>query len=126
MSKKRRRKAKITGRANLKHDASTIAASLRSREGWKYAVLKKYLDNLGEPHKFEYVPSGARCIYDLALLSRKLLLEFDGSYHKPKKQKIEDAKKERTAKRLGWILCRIPVRDNEVIHPESICHLFRR
>jgi very-short-patch-repair endonuclease len=48
-----------------------------------------------------------RCVFDLALLDRKILVEFDGAYHDTRTQSKEDLRKDRVAQRRGWNVVRL-------------------
>ena len=89
------------------------AAALRSREGWKYKSIRKLLENYGLPYVFE-MPLN-RYIFDLALPSLQLLVEFDGKYHACAAQAREDEEKGLVANKNGWAVVHIRVRQNAVI-----------
>jgi len=42
------------GKANLLHTIDVISAAMKSREAWKYAELKEYLEVHSVPFEFEY------------------------------------------------------------------------
>jgi very-short-patch-repair endonuclease len=115
----RRQKAREMGLQNqgiLTIDMT--AASLRTREAWKYAALEEYLTNIGEPFQFEYPIDDA--IFDLALTRRKMLVEFDSDYHESSSQQERDLEKDETARTNGWTLERVRVARNMPIHPSVI------
>lgn len=95
-----------------------IAAILLSREMWKYERLRNWLNEKNIPHQFER-PIG-NGVFDLALLDRKLLIEFDGRSHKEAKQKERDAEKDSIAVQNGWSVVRIEVDDGQIFHPSLI------
>lgn len=119
----RRERAREVGAPNLQHDVATIAAALRSREGWKYQPLIQVLTQLGVPHTFEFPLDPF--IYDLALHESKTLVEFDGPDHTyDTNAQAIDAEKDRHAQALGWTLIRVSVDPSAVIPPSSIRHLL--
>jgi hypothetical protein len=88
--------------------------ALKTREAWKYVLLKEVLESEGVLHEFEFLLPGTRRVYDLALLADKTLVEFDG----PKGHGYEDDRvKDRLAREAGWGVLRIPVPANTVIDP---------
>lgn len=91
---------------NLPHTTEQVANSLRNREGWKYIKLGAKLLSQGIRHQFEFPLDGAG-IFDLVLFDLKLLVEFDGPYHRSGAQKEEDEKKNRAGEREGWKVVRI-------------------
>jgi len=110
--------AQKMGHQNLVTTIEIVAASLRSREGWKYEELKKFLDREGLEYEFEHVVGD--CIFDLALPGKKTLIEFDGTYHSGK-QLEQDRWKNRVGEALGWTVVRIETPDNQVI-PSSVLY----
>jgi very-short-patch-repair endonuclease len=114
MSKYRRQRMQLGGlqkAANLQ----PVCLTLRSRESWKYARLKAYLDAKGEAHEFEYTLGS--CVFDLALPSRKALVEFDGPYHSNDAQRTRDIEKELIAAENGWVVVRFTVEAGSDIDP---------
>jgi very-short-patch-repair endonuclease len=99
-------------------DINATAAGLRSREAWKYTSLDKYLKNIGEPFQFEYPIGDA--IFDLALIRRKILVEFDSDYHEYSLQQERDLEKDGIADANGWDMERIRVARNMPIHPSVL------
>ena len=119
----RRARARETGLPNLQHDTSTIAASLRSREGWKYQGMVTVLTHLGVSHTFEFPLDPY--VYDLALHDTKTLVEFDGPGHLSDTEvQALDALKTQHAHQLGWKLERIAVEPAAPIPPSKIRHLL--
>lgn len=106
----RRERARENGRLNLKHTPKIIAASLRSREWFKYRKLHKFLKRREIKHKFEYVCG--KYIFDLALIKRKVFLEFDGG---TKKSQIQNIKKDELANNHGWQVVHVPLKRNEIV-----------
>ena len=118
----RRRAGRVAGRANFKHSTKQSALALRSREAWKYKKVKKLLVDVGEHCRFEH-PVGSY-VFDLALLARKVLVEFDAAHHNNGKQQVEDQKKTSAATRRGWTVTRIRTPANEVINPSVLFKLL--
>ena len=77
MSEDRRAAQRDGGIANA-HQLLRPDDVLRLREGWKYEALRGAL--AGRQHVFEY-PVADR-VFDLALLDTRVLVEFDGPYHR--------------------------------------------
>jgi len=104
-----------SGQIALPHNINIVAASLRSRENWKYQSLQKYLDQKNIVHQFEFVIENS--IYDLALIDKKILIEFDGPYH----QWLDsDTQKSILAKSNGWNIVRIITEANFEISVNTI------
>ena len=118
------KRLKAEKEAGLSHRDNLISAheSLHIRECWKYEKLKSFLSVLKESYEFEY-PMGSY-VYDLALVDRKIFIEFDGTYHSGSKQKEVDEQKNLCAKISGWEIYRIDVKPNTVIDPQQIYGLF--
>lgn len=89
---------------------------LKRREAWKYELLKKALD--GRDHEFEYALENS--VFDLALFDKKILVEFDGPYHKLDSQIERDLEKDAIAARNGFLVIRRTVAQAQVILPETI------
>lgn len=115
----RREASRIVGCNNeLMHNVFVTAAALRSRENWKYEKLIEELNKININYQFEYVVENS--IYDLALIDKKILIEFDGPYH----QWLEsDKQKTELASHFGWNLIRIQTEANKVILFEKIAAL---
>lgn len=107
--------------AGLKHanNLQDQATTLKTREAWKYAALKKALR--GRRHEFEF--KLGRFVFDLALLDERILIEFDGPHHQDARQLAVDARKDRLAKRHGFRIERRRVRPAIVISPDTIVGL---
>jgi very-short-patch-repair endonuclease len=97
----------------------SAASALKAREAWKYIELKKLL--IGVAHEFEYPISGY--VFDLVLFDIKLLIEFDGFYHKEPKQKVLDAAKDAIAVKNGFSVYRVCTDDACVIPSEVLSFL---
>lgn len=95
--------------------------ALKRREAWKYARMKTFLDSISEAYEFEYLLDGY--IFDLALLSRKILVEFDGDYHTGSDQLDTDETKEVIATSSGWRLVRVATDNNCEIDPRLVLSL---
>ena len=120
VTEKRREAARKAGLANCKNmnTPEARAASLRSREWWRYSDLAIVLDAVGESYTFEFPVKVDECTYyvfDLALHNRKLLVEFDGKYHQWSEQRRKDTQKEHIAQEQGWEILRMLVSDNHPI-----------
>jgi len=122
VTEKRRAKAKIIGRQNLPTSVEDIARTLRKREAWKYAEIKKLLDWKGIVYEFEWVIGPY--IFDLALVNKDILIEFDGPYHSGKQLEADEEKKKYAEKR-GWKVVRIEVIPNQVIVPSTLYDLLK-
>jgi len=114
VTKYRREKARETGLANKEN--LSVSGGLKTREAWKYALLKKVLKN--RPHEFEF-PLENR-VFDLALLDTKVLVEFDGPYHSIKEIQEDDRKKDQIAEKYGFLVIRRRVDQAVVILPETL------
>lgn len=110
VTKKRRAAQRSAGKRH-KQNLDT-AKAMKSREAWKYALLRKELAN--RPHEFEFRLGSY--IYDLALFDTKVLIEFDGRGHVRK----DDEEKDSHAANLGWRVERRKVKNATVIHPKTI------
>lgn len=124
ITKYRRVKASEMGKKNNKYvcNNKVLSKGLRSRESWKYSLIKNFLDKSNIRYQFEF-PCGSG-IFDLALLDLKLFVEFDGIYHCSKIQQEIDEKKTMEAKNFGWNVIRISCNAGQIIDPNLIYHLF--
>ena len=120
---KRRNLAGAAGKLNLLHDVATIASSLRSREWWKYKQLAFVLDRLEEAYEFEHVVGNN--IHDLALLDKRVIVEFDGISHESGQQKEADVLRDKEAQDAGWEVHRICVPPNQVIQPSVLSDIVQ-
>jgi len=112
---RRRRSAQRAAGKKHKQNLDT-AKAMRSREAWKYSLLREELGD--RPHEFEFELGGR--IFDLALLDTKMLVEFDGPSHREGRQRMEDGAKDKLAAKLGWRVVRREVKRATVIHPSTI------
>jgi len=106
--------AVATGRSNL----ISIADTLKLREAWKYAALKEVLDRQGRSYEFEYPVE--HWVFDLALLDEKVLVEFDGPYHRTERQTSLDDQKDEVGRAAGFVVIRRCVQSASIIHPNTI------
>jgi len=112
MTDKRLEKAHLSGLKN-KINLLSCEEILRLREGWKYKLIEKILKNNSINYQFEYPINNY--VYDLAILEKKLLFEFDGTSHNWYKQIKIDEIKNNIAIENGWNIIRIKVNDKEII-----------
>jgi very-short-patch-repair endonuclease len=95
-----------------------VSDALKLREAWKYAPLKEVLES--QQREFEFEHEVGPYIFDLALLDQKILVEFDGPYHRGENQRDADADKTRVAEEHGFVVVRREVQAASVISPETI------
>lgn len=121
---RRRIAARAAGLVNIKNNMTvhTRAAGLATREGWKYAAIRKYLNSIGEPCSIEFPLRNS--IYDLALPRLKTLVEFDGPEHSSVRGVIKDRFKQTVAANNGWSIRRVKVTPNSVICPIVCCQIL--
>jgi len=119
----RRNKAKIIGKINCKHlhTPEVKSKGLRSREWWKYKKLHSYLEGKYVKHIFEFPLDNY--VFDLALVDKKILVEFDGPYHNSRQQQNLDEEKNQIAKEHGWKIFRIPLLSEKIL-PEKLSGRF--
>lgn len=113
------------GRRNVVglHTTEVIAASLRSREAWKYRELGHVLNSLAVAHTFEFPLDPF--VYDLALHDSKTLVEFDGPDHTYGTEvQATDEQKDLHAQQHGWHVVRVEVEPATAISPSCIRHLL--
>lgn len=91
---------------------------LAKREAWKYEKIKTFLESFNINHQFEFKIENF--IFDLALIDKKILIEFDAKDHHGKTQKITDNKKDLIATSQGWIIYRKEVKPKTIINPELL------
>jgi len=103
-----------------------IADKLWSREAWKYKKVQKLLDSLDENYDFEHPLKGTRHIFDLALLGHKILVEFDGRYHRSPSQKQCDKKKSLAARKQGWRVKRVRTSVNKVFGTSAVKKILEK
>lgn len=121
MYEHRREAQRKSGRASS--NLITVVESLKLRESWKYKKLSTFLDMMEEVHEFEYSLKNA--VYDLALIDRKILIEFDAKYHEGSKQAKRDREKDIMANKHGWDIIRISTPSNAVIDPELLYEIVK-
>lgn len=113
------------GLQNSVNFVHTQQGTLKKREAWKYAQLELTLQSMNKLYEFEFCFDNMQdFIYDLALFTEKLIIEFDSNYHNWSKQQIVDKQKEEFAQSQGWKVIRIATDSNCVIEPDCIAHLF--
>ncbi len=110
----RRYRARQIGLASVENNLISPEEALKKREAWKYVNVKKSLESLNENFEFEYRMEDY--IYDLALLDRKVFIEFDGPDHDGSVQIEKDLLKNEVANKNGWQVQRIVVDSNSVIN----------
>jgi len=115
MSESRREAQRLGGGRNPENLISTEEC-LRRREAWKYVALKEELK--GREYTFEF--RIGKYVFDLVLFDRKVIVEFDGPYHKGPQQAGVDVEKEKVASEAGYILVRRCVESATVISPTTI------
>jgi very-short-patch-repair endonuclease len=113
-----RREAQSAGGKKSSCNLWPTARTLHYREAWKYALLSDKL--LNDSRKFEFEFPIDSSVFDLALHDKRMLVEFDGSYHRNSTQIKIDVKKDDLAKKYGYTLVRIKVANNTVINPSVI------
>jgi len=120
MTDERRAAQRLGGLSQVRNLLST-AETLRRREAWKYARLERVLQRGNRRYAFEF--RIGRFIYDLALLDTKTLVEFDGPEHSAPRQVAIDEKKDRLARKRGFIIERRVVDRNALLSPRLIAGL---
>jgi len=116
-------RAAETARAMMaEHRPEMVAAGLRKREWWRYEGLDAVLKAASVRHLFEYPlrADGTFCVYDLALIDRNVLIEFDGPYHDLPGQIPIDAFKEQVAADHGWQVLRIKVPTGAAVPADAL------
>ena len=103
---------------NYRGDINSIRALMLKREYFKYKNIDEYLTTNNISHEFEYIIENK--LYDLAFLDKRLIIEFDGDDHKYIESATNDKIKESIAKKDGWTLVRINVKNNTVIPIDTI------
>lgn len=115
----RRLRASETGKQN-QGSLIPVRDTLRHREAWKYTEVSEWLVAQGLSHEFEYRLAGGLYVYDLALLLQSCLIEFDGSYHRRKAQRVLDQERDAFALSQGWQVIRVPTQTNSVIPRDAL------
>lgn len=96
------------------------ARALLQREAWKYDDINKYLNSINEPHRFEFNIPYTPFIYDLLLINKRLIIEFDAQSHESKSQRMTDTDKDIVAEENGYEVIRVRVEPNTIISRELI------
>lgn len=110
--------------SKCRSSAKSIQTLLKKREDWKYANLRQFLDCISECYEFEYLLDDY--VFDLALPNKKLLIEFDGEYHRGCKQSEIDKRKSSAAVNSGWEVIRLSTKNDEVIDAKILIPIFAR
>lgn len=120
ITEKRKKSQQLQGHLHSENLLKTHQA-LKLREEWKYKALEKELRITDRDFEFEFEIHPY--IYDLALHDIRLLVEFDGKYHRTLSQRKLDKKKDEHANRAGWDVIRKRVVSNTQISPELLVDL---
>lgn len=119
MNESRRDAQRRSGLTTCAKNLISSADMLRRREAWKYEEVKAFLLSQKREFKFEYTVGGG--IFDLALTDRKVLVEFDGPYHRDRTQIAKDEIKAAAAQQEGFTVVRRIVSASSVI-PASLIY----
>lgn len=119
MNEGRREAQRRAGLATCAKNLITATDTLRRREAWKYEEVKAFLLSQKREFEFAYTVSGG--IFDLALTDKKVLVEFDGPYHRDRTQAAKDEIKTAAAQQEGFTVVRRTVPASSVI-PASLIH----
>lgn len=119
MSKERREAQRRAGKIHKKNLIDP-QSTLKRREAWKYELLRTALRD--EPHEFEFKLGDF--VFDLALKERKILIEFDGPYHRGSLQQERDEQRDKLAEDHGYVVVRREVKAASVILPETLAGLL--
>jgi len=93
---------------------------MKRREMWKYEEISLRL--YGTPHEFEFPLDGF--VFDLFLRKDRMLVEFDGNYHRADYAQAEvDRQKDFVATSNGFTIVRIPVEAGKAIPAESFSYI---
>ena len=114
----RRAKQRESGLKNKDFLRQHIGDSLRAREGWKYVDVDDFLDKHCVKHIFEWQIGTS--VFDLKLDNHKILVEFDGPYHRSDKQKALDNEKDKVAEAFSYRVIRTETESASVIPAEII------
>ena len=104
MTEERRAAQRLGGLARVGNLLSA-ESMLKLRENRKYSAVRAELTRRGVPHEFEYRVGNV--IFDLALTERKILVEFDGPYHRDRTQLVRDGEKDEVGRLHGWVVVRV-------------------
>ena len=91
-----------------------MVLALKHREARKYKDVKNLLDSKGIRYEFEHQLNNF--IYDLLLVDKDIVIEFDGREH----HYLDESSKEENAELYGYKLIRIDVPSNTVIDSSLI------
>lgn len=95
-----------------------ISKSLYTREKHKYIELENKLNKRKLQYEFEFCIENY--VYDLAIIDKRIIFEFDGAGHNKCSVSKKDKVKEKLAKENGWFVQRIKVQPKEIIAFEKI------
>ena len=111
--------------AGLQHKDNLILVdeTLRRRELWKYKKLISFFEFKKENFKFEYNINDY--VYDLALIERKIFIEFDAINHLHPQQMLIDNEKDKLAEEHGWKVIRKRVLSNTIIEPSLLYDVLK-
>jgi len=112
------------GRATCGTNLISVEETLKKREAWKYVRLKDFLEFQKEAYEFEYRIPTLDFVHDLALINRKIVVEFDGDEHES--MKAEDSYRDGILRSSGWSVFRIPTKSNAVIPPEVLYPILKQ
>jgi very-short-patch-repair endonuclease len=121
MNEDRRAAQRLGGLANTQN-LLTPAEALRRREAQKYELLSVDLTERSIRHQFEYPMEDS--VFDLALPDHRILVEFDGPYHRDEATTARDHFKDRLAHRHGWAVLRL-LTPPGILGPDVLCALLR-
>ena len=101
-------------------DVRTVKRMMEKREKYKYSEIETFLQNNNIKYDFEFVLENK--LYDLALIDKRVLIEFDGKDHECSKGECfeNDKIKDTIALQNNWTLKRIKVKSSEIISCETI------
>lgn len=121
MTEERRAAQRLGGIARV-GNLNTPEETLKLREASKYSAVRAELTRREIPHEFEYRIGDV--IFDLALTDRKLLVEFDGPYHRDRTQLVHDGAKDDVARLQGWCVLRVTTDTGDI--PADVLRPFIR
>jgi very-short-patch-repair endonuclease len=110
-----RREAQRQGGLLRRDNLISPAETLKRREAWKYVLMEKILNEAGIKHEFEY--EMGPFVFDLAILDKKILVEFDGKSHQTRAQRELDIQKDKMANKKGFIVVRRETPEMAVVDP---------
>lgn len=108
-----RRKKRRTLEQALEH----FSRRLRRQPTLAEALLKKELDSLGLPNKFQHprLTRGIACIMDF-VLPQRVVVEVDGGYHEDLEQMAKDLLRDSSLTRSGFLVLRFT---NEEVYRDA-------